>query len=123
MSYTVRRDGGSGGGRLSIDEILEILGDHQRRAVVRFLRDARGRTHSIDDVISHLRDHERRESGESPDRDRLLSLLVHVHGPKLEQAGLVDYDVRSSEIRYYPNERVEQLLEQIGAVAGEFDSP
>lgn len=122
MAYKVRRDGGSGGGRLSIDEILEILSNHRRRAVVRFLRDAHGAVHSLDDVISHLREHERRATGESPDRDRLLSLLVHVHGPKLEKAGLVEYDVRSSEIRYHPDERVEQLLERIGAVAEEFDS-
>lgn len=105
----------------SLDEVLEVLGHYQRRSIIEHLRDAPGQHHSLDEVIAHLQEVEREKYGETPEEDHLLSLLVHVHGPKLGEAGLVDYDVPGREIRYYPNETCERLLEQIETMAEELE--
>lgn len=102
-----------GRGRLSLDQILELLGQYQRRAIVRHLRDSPARATPIDEVVDFLADLERERTGEAPGEDHLLSVLMHIHGPKLEEAGLVDYDVPDRDIWYYPNERVETLLDRI----------
>lgn len=105
---------------LSVDDILEVLSNHQRRAIIQHLCDAPGQVHSIDDVVNHLKDLEQQRYDTSPGEDHLLSVLVHIHGPKLHEAGLIDYDIPSREIRYHPNEQVEQILEQIETTVAEF---
>lgn len=121
ITVELHADGGCRTSYGSLDEILEILSHYQRRSIIRHLRDAPGRRHTIDEVVAHLQAVEREMHGETPDEDHLLSLLVHVHGPKLDDAGLVDYDVPSREIRYHPNETYEQLLERIEATAEQFE--
>lgn len=115
----LRRDGGSQEKDLSVDDILEVLSNHQRRAMIQHLRDTPGHVHSIDEIINHLKDLERRNHGHSPGEDHLLSVLVHIHGPKLDEAGFIDYDIPSREIRYYPNEKVKRILEQLETVIEE----
>lgn len=115
------RDGGPREQLNSLDEILEILSNYQRRSIIQHLRDTPGHVHGIDEVIDHLQRLERERHGEAPGEDHLLSVLVHVHGPKLDNAGLVDYDIPSREIRYYQNERYERILEQIETTSEEFD--
>lgn len=122
MAGGARRNGGSNEEPLSLDEILEILSNYHRRAIIGHLRDAPGQVHSVDAVIDCLRDLEREIRSESPGEDYLLSVLVHVHGPKLHEAGLVDYDVSTGEIHYHPNERVELTLERIESTAAEFEN-
>lgn len=117
MDVEVRSDGGEN--QQSLDAILELLSQYQRRAMIRYLRDAPENVVSIDDILDRLEQLERAHDGESPGENHLLSVLVHIHGPKLEEAGLIEYDVRSREIRYYPNERVEFVLEKIDEVAEE----
>ncbi|UTF52000.1 hypothetical protein NGM29_09270 [Natronosalvus rutilus] len=41
--------------------------------------------------------------------ERLLLDLYHNHLPKLEEAGLVEYDDRTETVRYHPNDHVEKL--------------
>lgn len=106
---------------VTLDEILEVLSHYQRRSIIQHLRDAPGRRHSIDEVVANLQDVEREVHGEAPGEDHLLSLLVHVHGPKLDDAGLLDYDVTSRVVWYHPDEKYERLLEQIETTAEQFE--
>lgn len=121
MTGSLHSDGGRRERFGSLDELLEILSNYQRRSIIQHLRDTPGHLHSIDEVVRHLQDLERSKHGEAPGEDHLLSILVHVHGPKLDNAGLVDYDIPSREIRYHPNETCERVLEQIETTAEEFD--
>jgi hypothetical protein len=113
MTGATRSDGDGRGESLSLDAILELLSQYQRREMIRHLRDAPGNVHSVDELVAHLADVERRRPGDSPGEDHLLSVLVHIHGPKLEAAGLIDYDLPSREVRYHPNERIERALDLI----------
>lgn len=119
MAGGERGEGGNEDPSLSVDEMLELVSNYQRRAILRHLRDTPGHDHSLDAVITYLKDVERERHGEVPGDDHLLSIFVHVHGPKLEQAGLLQYDVARGEVRYVPHEKIEQLLEQIETIADE----
>lgn len=116
MASNVRADGDREE-PLSLDRILELLSNSVRREIVRFLRDSEGNVHDLDDLITHLLEREREQPGPAPGRDHLLSVLAHVHGPKLAEAGLCEYDLRSRQIRYYPDERVETVLDAVEGVA------
>lgn len=121
MSERAESNGDPEGDPLSLDEILELLSNYQRRAIVGHLRDTPDDVNTIEAVIDFLRELERDRRGEPPGEDYLVSVLIHVHGPKLSEAGLVDYDVSSGGIRYHPNERVELALERIESIAAEFE--
>lgn len=47
--------------------------------------------------------------GGTRDTESLRVELHHHHLPKLENAGLIEYDDRTETVRYYPNERIEKL--------------
>lgn len=121
MAGGVRGDGGDGDPSLSVDEMLELVSNYQRRAILRHLRDTPGHVHSLDALITHLKDVERERHGEAPGDDHLLAIFVHVHGPKLEQAGLLDYDVAQGEVHYLPHELIEPLLERIETIADDLN--
>lgn len=121
MSWTLRSDGGSSEQYLSLDDVLELLSNYQRRAIISYLRDSSGHVHSITDVVNHLRKVEREQHGTGPGEDHLLSVLVHVHCPKLQELGIAEYDATSMEIRYYPTEKVERMMEVIDSECKDFD--
>lgn len=103
----------------SLDAILELLSQYQRREIIRFLHQADDDEYGIDRVLDHLAHVEERRTGEVPGEDHLLSVLVHVHGPKLEEAGVLDYDGKHRRIRYYPDDRIELALERIEELEAE----
>ena len=113
MAEKTLEDGGRSGADLSTDQVLELVGQYQRREIIRQLRDSPGRVHSIDDVVAYLESIERGRNATVPGENYLLSVIVHIHAPKLEEAGLVDFDLTSRELRYYPDERVESMLDCI----------
>lgn len=108
-----------GDDELSLDFVLELLSHHHRREMIRHLRESSGQVHSLDEVVTHLARMERQRTGSKPGEDHLLSVVVHIHGPKLQEAGLCDYDVRSREVRYRPNDTVERLLDELDELVAE----
>ncbi|AGB16992.1 hypothetical protein Halru_2408 [Halovivax ruber XH-70] len=99
--------------QLSVDLVLEILSQYQRREILRFCRDAPTNTFPMHQVITHLRDIEAELNDEEPGTDHLQSVLMHVHGPKLDTVGLVEYDIGEQYIEYFPNDQIETALEHI----------
>ena len=113
MSQKTLGDGGRSGGQLSTDQVLELLGQYQRREIIRHLRNSTDQHHSLDEVVAYLESVERNRTTAVPGQDHLLSVFVHIHGPKLEEAGLIDFDIPGRELQYYPDERVEEMLDCI----------
>jgi len=122
MARFVGRRGGHQADQLSLDDVLDILSNYQRRAIIEHLRDSSDHSHSIDGMVDKLRSVERARQGIAPSDDYLLSVLGHVHGPKLQKLGLVEYDIQRMEIRYYPNETVERTLDAIRAAREDDDA-
>lgn len=103
-----RSDGGA-----SIDVILGVLANRRRRNLLEYLRDRSRAT--VDDLIDHLQEREsvgELEAGrDGPSRDDVELTLVHIHLPKLADAGAIEYDERNREVRYRGDERLDALLD------------
>lgn len=124
---------------VSTDELLCLLADPQRRAVLWYLQDCDGATVSVAELAAVLvtddelvrgsaeegeatarSQAEKGRSGPSgtDDGTRSRSVAVerasvglrHNHLPKLADAGVVDYDRQGATVRYRPREAVEELL-------------
>lgn len=90
---------------LTTDAAFEVLAHRHRRVVLSHLADSNG-TATFDQLASAITADP--GADESPDVVRLQ--LHHVHLPKLQQAGLIDYDGPDGLVRYGGNELVEDLL-------------
>lgn len=98
---------------LSLDATLELLANRDRRAILSYLMDAPDGTATVNELVEHLLDRKTERTGERPGPDHVATTLHHVHVPKLADAGVVDYDARSREIRYWGSDRLEAWHERI----------
>lgn len=113
------RDGGGGEKpTLTLEAVLETLGHRYRRDLLSLFRERSARAVDSDDAVEFLLERERRRPGETPSRDHLQITLLHVHLPKLEEAGLVTFDRGAGEFRYHPTDRIENWLQFIEAEHG-----
>lgn len=106
--------GESGGGRCRtneerVDAVLEVLADARRRRIIRILRAQDGDTMPVPVLAEALAS---REPG-TPEPSRLTVSLRHVHLPKLESTGVVEYTAEQSQVRYTGPALVERLLDQL----------
>lgn len=101
-------------GSLSIDDTLEILTDRRRRHVLEYCVSAAGETVEVDDLVEHLAERHECPSGVG-DRAAVRTSLHHVHLPMLAAKGVVDFDPRSGQLRYRPDDRLEEWLERVRA--------
>lgn len=100
---------------LSLDAILSVLAHHRRRDLLRYLIDSPDQTASVEACVDHLLKREGERTGERPSRDHVEASLHHLHLPKLADAGILDYDPRSREFRYWSHDRLESLLDYLHA--------
>ena len=94
----------------TLDALLWALSDHRRRKLLRTLRRQPEREWPLDDVIASLAEPAGTES-----RQQLHVLLRHVHLPKLDEHGLVDYDAGRGVVVYRSHDVAEALLEHLAA--------
>lgn len=104
---------GDPGASLSVDALLEVLAHRYRRDTLRYLVNAPGHVAALKEVVDHLVEVETQATGARPGRDQIETALHHTHLPKLTNAGVVEYDPRSRELRYWPDDRLEDLLDYL----------
>ena len=86
---------------------IDVLGYEYCRSVLRYFRRHSTETATIDQLERFVRERE----GEAA-----ISVEIHLHHstlPRLEDAGLVDYDPRSNEARYRGDPAVERWLNHV----------
>lgn len=98
---------------LSLDATLEILANHDRREIIEYLRDTADQTATIDELANHLVSQKAEQAAEHPGHDYVQTTLHHIHIPKLVDSGLIDYDARNQEVRYWGSERLEKWHDRI----------
>lgn len=91
-----------------VDAIFGVLSDARRRRVIRLLRAREGAV-----AVSALAEALAAREPGGPEPERLVVSLRHVHLPKLEGAGVVDYTSDRSQVRYRDVALVDRLLEQL----------
>lgn len=99
----------------SLDDCLTIIADRRRRKLIDHLRNNGNGRARIDDVVNRL-DREKLAAprpGRPPDREALAMELHHNHLPKLEDYGVVDYDLERGMIQYLPNDQLEAALDSL----------
>lgn len=89
---------------------MNALADRQRRAVVSYLRDA-----SEDSVsVATLADGVETPDGSGPDDVEIR--LHHDTLPRLDEVGILEFDVRSGTVVYRGDEDLEALLDAVEAL-------
>ncbi|MDZ7731048.1 MAG: hypothetical protein U5K37_09190 [Natrialbaceae archaeon] len=91
----------------SVEAIMTVLADPDRRALVQYLATTAGRHHTIAEVADQL------EQARPGDRSYHAARFVHVYGPSLAEAGILTYDLKTGAIEYRPDRRVEACLESV----------
>ena len=92
------------------DELFRALADDFRRLVLRHLVTAPDDVAAVDDLVDAIVT----RTDLPVDRDRVAVALHHGALPHLDEAGLVEYDARSRNVRYRETPRVERALELVG---------
>jgi hypothetical protein len=97
---------GDGGVALtpSLETVFEVLADEERRDICRFLVSEAPGVVTVDEIANALTEHE-------TERERLAIHCHHRHLPKLDEAGLIEYDPRSNAVRYWGQPTVEKWLD------------
>lgn len=96
---------------IETEEVLRLVADEDRRHVIAALVDHPENVMSLGDLAGQV------DVGPSPSAtgpqlaDRSRAALHHDHLPRLDDAGLIEFDTRSDTVRYYPDDRVERLVE------------
>jgi|GEM_PF-2368997 len=92
-----------------IDAVLEVLADARRRRIIQILRTRGSDAMPVPVLAEALATRE----PDSRDPARLTVSLRHVHLPKLDSTGIVEYTAERSQVRYTEPPLVEQLLDQL----------
>ncbi|WP_135362612.1 DUF7344 domain-containing protein [Halosimplex halophilum] len=88
-----------------LDTAFELLADRRRRAVIEVLRTAPRGALELPALVEAVAT----ECG--VDADALRSTLHHQHLPKLDEAGIVDFDREEGVVSYDPHPLVERCLD------------
>lgn len=99
----------------SFDTVLELVSAPRRRVLLYHLKDCEACAIDVDDLVDRVYEREQAVPVREPaaSRDVLEASLVHVHLPKLDSAGLVDFDADESVVHYHGNPAVESCLDYV----------
>lgn len=99
----------------AVDEMLGALAHYFRREIISYFEnEADGDTATIDEIADHI--DARVPDG---DREKLPTVLVHRHLPKLESAGWLEFDQRNGEVRYRGHDSAPELLRDVREMLSE----
>lgn len=97
-----------------LDACLELIADRRRRRIIDQLRNnGRGRT-TISDLAGQLERDEHAGGTDRPrDKEELEIQLYHTYLPKLDEFGVVDYDIERGTVQYRPSEQLEAVVHSL----------
>ena len=94
----------------SLDRIFDLLSERRRRHVLYCLYETEDGVATVDDIVEYVLSLEGRD--DSPEhREQLVMALEHKHLPRLEDAGIVEYDSRSDTVRRWSQPSLEEWLD------------
>lgn len=95
----------------SLDQVFDVLANRQRRFALYYLRECSEGVASIEEVADHVVALEDDPRPVEDHREAILTALQHVHLPKLQDAGILEFDSRSEMIRYWSQPSLDEWLE------------
>lgn len=94
------------------ETVFELLGDHQRRAVFSYLENTEDGQASVSDIVAYVS----QEMGTAKTPSQIEVQLHHVHLPKMDDAGLIEYANGGQTVQYIGHPLVEDCLCHIDGV-------
>jgi hypothetical protein len=107
---TVPKYRGGSANELSLYDIFALLQSRRRRCILYFLSDGNGVATAFDSVRDGVIEYEKRCRNASSTPEAITISLEHVHLPRLDEAGVVDWDRETARIEYLGNPLVERWL-------------
>lgn len=92
---------GDDGVTLTREDVFEVLSNGRRRCIVHYLKQHRGRRVELRDLVDYVAAWENDTTVEEvsgADRKSVYAAVKQTHLPKLDEAGVVEYDRRSGEV-------------------------
>jgi hypothetical protein len=105
--------------RRSLDVLLDVLADEQRRCLLAYLLDRDAIVESFENLTDGVIEELERRRGVRPSREVIGTDLRHRHLPRLADVGALEYDPRSRTVRFHGHERLERLYERIQSLEEE----
>lgn len=108
-------------GRHSLDAVFEALRYRRQRYALYYLQETE--ICGIDDLTDRITAWERTEAADEPEetlRKEIKAALHHHHLPRLDDAGLVEYDERTCTVRF---REPPVVLERLLSVAADVERP
>ncbi|WP_226480311.1 DUF7344 domain-containing protein [Natrinema amylolyticum] len=102
----------------SIDASFEVLSDPHRRSLCRYVMRTETEVVTNEELVEYVVERAPEtaaDDGDSTDEHCVATELRHVHLPKLDEAGLVEYDRRSGVVRV-DRATVADRLERVRAI-------
>lgn len=93
----------------SLDLVFDLLSVRRRRYALYHLADQDDGIATFDELVDSI--HTREDEGGDDNRLQIQTALQHVHLPRLEDAGILEYDARSDTVRYWEQPTLEEWLE------------
>jgi hypothetical protein len=90
----------------TIDRVCSALASKSRRAVLAYFDASATQTASLDEVAEYVAARQSASDTRTPEQVQVR--LHHVGLPKLDDAGLIDYDARTATVRYREQSTVEE---------------
>ncbi len=109
---TSQYDDSSSSSNLSLNTFFGILSHSYRRLILLSLSQSENDLATIDDLVTVIlaQKSETETSMQRTQDDAVRVTLQHNHLPKLDDAGMIDFDARSETIRYRSHPEVEKYL-------------
>jgi hypothetical protein len=98
-----------------IDGVFDVLSDWRRREICQFFIDTDADTATVSELAILVAGC-RPASASNASHGELVTDLKERHLPRLDAAGVVDFDSRSGTVRYWGQPTVEKWLEHVAAV-------
>jgi len=102
-------------GPSSLDDLFRALAASRRRAVCRYFESTGDDVADVADLVDFVVGEERGARTDDPSEHRaeVAVGLHHVHLPRLDAAGLVEYDHRGGSVRYRGDSSAKAILEEL----------
>lgn len=97
----------------SLDTVLGLVADRDRRQAIQHLRHEADGDTSVDDLVDAVADGRSDGNDQTTHPERLAIQLYHTHLPKLAEYGVVEFDPGRRAVRYRADEQVERVLDSL----------
>ncbi|WP_231188589.1 DUF7344 domain-containing protein [Haladaptatus sp. DYF46] len=113
--------------RCSLDELLKLVADTQRRQILRYLIANAEQPVPLEALVEHLSTDTSgdttSDTTQATDQDRIVIQLHHLQLPKLADYGVIEYNSSLQLISYTEHPRVEALLQAEQRAGDESEDP